>query len=159
MVCSFGISLIVYLLNSLIERATTAAVCIWYLLLYIFTLSFHSFHGFGKLASVTEPTRREAYVSMCKFLFINIVNTQAGSNNGKQIWHGQDTRVILGQAWVDDRRTISNRARQRDNPGTQAIVQNGGTNRVRTARQRVNPGNMGKNQNTQDKTMTTTWAP
>ncbi len=31
-------------------------------------------------------------------------------------------RVILGQAWVDDRRTISNRARQRDNPGTQAIV-------------------------------------
>ncbi len=32
-------------------------------------------------------------------------------------------RVILGQAWVDDRRTISNRARQRDNPGTRAIIQ------------------------------------
>ncbi len=32
-------------------------------------------------------------------------------------------RVILGQAWVDDRRTISNRARQSDNPGTQAIIQ------------------------------------
>ncbi len=46
---------------------------------------------------VTEPTRCEVYGSMCKFLFINIVNTQAGSNNGKQIWHGQDTRVILGQ--------------------------------------------------------------
>ncbi len=32
-------------------------------------------------------------------------------------------RVILGQAWVDDRRTISNGARQRDNTGTQPIVQ------------------------------------
>ncbi len=53
---------------------------------------------------------------------------------------GARHRVILRQAWVDDRRTISKRARQRDNPGTQAII--------RTARQRVNPGNTGKNQNT-----------
>ncbi len=72
---------------------------------------------------------------------------------------GARHRVILGQAWVDDRRTISKRARQRDNPGTQAIIQTG-ANRVRTARQRVNPGKTGKNQNTgthkrQGKTMIT----
>ncbi len=51
------------------------------------------------------------------------------------------------EVWVDDRQTISNRARQRDNPGTQAIIQTG-ANRVRTTRQRVNPGNTGKSQNT-----------
>ncbi len=76
-----------------------------------------------KMPSVTEPTRREAGGPKCKLLFINIVKSQAGSNNSKRIWHGQDTRVILGQAWVFDRRTISNRARQRDNPDTQAIIQ------------------------------------
>ncbi len=32
-------------------------------------------------------------------------------------------RIFLGQAWVFDLRTISNRARQRDNPGKQAVVQ------------------------------------
>ncbi len=32
-------------------------------------------------------------------------------------------RVILGKAWVDDQRTISNRVRQRDNPGKRAEVQ------------------------------------
>ncbi len=58
---------------------------------------------------------------------------------------GARHRVILGQAWVDDRRTISKRARQRDNPGTQAIIQTG-ANRVRTVRQRVNPGNTGRYQ-------------
>ncbi len=41
---------------------------------------------------------------------------QTGTTQARQ-------RVILGQAWVFDRQTISNRARQRDNPGTQAIVQ------------------------------------
>ncbi len=35
-------------------------------------------------------------------------------------------RVILGQAWVDDRRTISNRARQRVNPGNTGRYQNTG---------------------------------
>ncbi len=41
---------------------------------------------------------------------------QTGTTQARQ-------RVILGQAWVFDRRTISNRVKQRDNPGTQAIVQ------------------------------------
>ncbi len=36
------------------------------------------------------------------------------------------TREILGQAWVDDRRTISNRARQRVNPGNTGRCQNTG---------------------------------
>ncbi len=45
-----------------------------------------------------------------------------GSCNGKQVQHRQD-RVFLGQAWVFDRRTVSNRARQRYNPGTRAIAQ------------------------------------
>ncbi len=31
-------------------------------------------------------------------------------------------RIILGQAWVCDLRTISNRARQRENPGTRAGI-------------------------------------
>ncbi len=35
-------------------------------------------------------------------------------------------REILGQAWVDDRRTISNRARQRVNPGNTGRNQNMG---------------------------------
>ncbi len=35
-------------------------------------------------------------------------------------------REILGQAWVDDRRTISNRARQRVNPGNTGRNQNTG---------------------------------
>ncbi len=54
-------------------------------------------------------------------------------------------RVILGQAWVDDRRTISNRARQRDNPGTQAIVQMR-CNQSPTGKAKVNPGNTGRSQ-------------
>ncbi len=41
--------------------------------------------------TVTEPTKREACGSICRLLFINIVNKQAGSNNGKQVWYGQDT--------------------------------------------------------------------
>ncbi len=35
-------------------------------------------------------------------------------------------REILGQAWVDDQRTISNRARQRVNPGNTDRYQNTG---------------------------------
>ncbi len=61
----------------------------------------------GKTADFTEPRRREASGSKCKLLLVNIVKTQAGSNNSKQVWYGQDTRVILEQAWIFDRRTIS----------------------------------------------------
>ncbi len=35
------------------------------------------------------------------FLLKNMVNT----GRSKQVWHGQDTRVILRQAWVGDRQT------------------------------------------------------
>ncbi len=43
------------------------------------------------LTIVTEPTRRAASGSKCKLLLINIVKSQAGSNNSKRVWHGQDT--------------------------------------------------------------------
>ncbi len=56
-------------------------------------------------------------------------------------------RVILGQAWVDDRQTISNRARQRDNPGTQAIIQTR-CEQSPNGKAKGNPGNTGRNQNT-----------
>ncbi len=57
---------------------------------------------------------------------------------------GARHRVSLGQAWVDDRRTISNRGKaKRDNPGKQAIIQRG-ANRVQRARLRVNPGKHGQ---------------
>ncbi len=59
---------------------------------------------------------------MCKLIFIGVVTKQdrfvqwqTGTTRARQ-------RVILGQAWVDDRRTTSNRARQRDNPGTRAGI-------------------------------------
>ncbi len=50
--------------------------------------------------SVTEPTRREAYGSMCKFLFINIVNTQAWSKQRQtdmaRARHKSDPRASVG---------------------------------------------------------------
>ncbi len=89
-----------------------------------------------------------------------------GSCNGKQVQHKQD-RVILGQAWVFDRRTISNRARQRDNPGTQAIVQarrkqspNGkAKGLIQETRARIKTLENRQGKARQGKTMTTKWAP
>ncbi len=67
-------------------------------------------HSFQKVNPiVTGRTRRETCGSMCKALFKDM-------NEARQ-------RVFLGQAWVFDRRTISNRARQSDNPGKEAVVQ------------------------------------
>ncbi len=80
---------------------------------------------------VTELTRREASESKCKLLLLNIVKTQAGSNNSKRVWHEQDTRVILGQAWIFNRWTISRGLDQRGNLITWAVVQ-AGANRVTT---------------------------
>ncbi len=75
------------------------------------------------MQGVTGRTRCETCGSIYKALFKGEVTKQArfmqwqtGTSQARQ-------RLILGQAWVDDRRTISNRARQRDNPGTRAIVQ------------------------------------
>ncbi len=53
-----------------------------------------------RLHFVTGPTRRERSRSNCKLLLMYIVKTQRGPNNSKRLWHGQDTRVILGKAWV-----------------------------------------------------------
>ncbi len=74
---------------------------------------------------------------------------QAGSGSSKQVWHGQDTRVVLRQAWVGDRRTVSKGLDRRGNPGTKAIIQNRG-NKVQRARLRVNPENTGRNQTRDD---------
>ncbi len=74
---------------------------------------------------------------------------QAGSGSSKQVWHGQDTRVVLRQAWVGDRRTVSKGLDRRGNPGTKAIIQNRG-NKVQRARLRVNPENTGRNQTRED---------
>ncbi len=54
--------------------------------------------------SVTEQTRREASGSKCKLLLWNMVKTQAGSNNSKQVWHRQDRRTILNGLESDDRK-------------------------------------------------------
>ena len=43
-----------------------------------------------------------------------------GSKTGKQVYRGQDTRIILGQAWVFDERTISRGVDKRGNPVTRA---------------------------------------
>ncbi len=87
-------------------------------------------HCFNHCTSgtVTEPTRHEASGSKCKLLLVNIVKTQAGSNNSKRVWHGQDTRVILGQAWIFDWRTISRGLDKRGNPIMWAVQ--AGANRV-----------------------------
>ncbi len=42
----------------------------------------------GKCLGVTT---REAWGSICKALFQNMVIIQAGSINSKQVWQGQDT--------------------------------------------------------------------
>ncbi len=47
------------------------------------------------------------------------IQWQTGTTRARQ-------REILGQAWVDDRQTISNRARQRVNPGNTGRYQNTG---------------------------------
>ncbi len=72
---------------------------------------------------VTGRTRRDTCGSMCKaLLYKGMVKTgRVKQRQAGVAWARH--RVILGQAWVDDRRTISNKARQRDNPGTRAIIQ------------------------------------
>ncbi len=57
--------------------------------------------------SVTGLTRRETRGSICKALLLNMVETQAGSVHGKQLWQGQNTEQSVKQAWVDDQRTVS----------------------------------------------------
>ncbi len=66
-------------------------------------------------------TRRETRGSICKALLLNMVNT-AGSGRSKQVWHGQDTRIIQGQAWVDDRQTISRGLGGENKPGKRAGI-------------------------------------
>ncbi len=68
-------------------------------------------------------------------------------------------RVFLGQAWVFDRRTISNRARQRDNPGKQAVVQERCKQSPNGKAKGLIQETRGSYQNTQGKTMITKWAP
>ncbi len=55
--------------------------------------------------SLMEPTKREVCGSKCKLWLINMVKTQAGSNNSKRVWHGQDTRLVQWIDGVDRRRT------------------------------------------------------
>ncbi len=74
---------------------------------------------------VTGRTRRETCGSICKALLGGVVGNEHGSHIGKQVCIWQD-KEILGQAWVDDRRAISNRARQRVNPGNTGRYQNTG---------------------------------
>ncbi len=52
------------------------------------------------------------------FLLNNMVNT----GRSKQVWHGQGTRVILRQAWVGDRQTISRELGREKEPGTRAGI-------------------------------------
>ncbi len=59
---------------------------------------------------------------MCKLIFIGLVTKQDRFVQWQTGTTWARQRVILGQAWVDDRRTTSNRARQRDNPGTRAGI-------------------------------------
>ncbi len=78
------------------------------------------------MLSVMGRTRREIFGSICKALL--------GRHGWKRAWvtHWQTSmykarqREILGQVWVDNRRTISNRARQRVNPGNTGRNQNMG---------------------------------
>ncbi len=56
-------------------------------------------------------TTRESWGSICKALLTRVVGNKHGSNIGKQVYRGQDRRVALGQAWVDDQQTISNKGK------------------------------------------------
>ncbi len=47
---------------------------------------------------------------------------QAGSGSSKQVWHGQDTRIVLRQAWVGDRQTLSRGLGRENNPGARAGI-------------------------------------
>ncbi len=55
---------------------------------------------------------------------------QAGSDSSKQVWHGQDTKIIQGQAWVGDRRTISRGHGRENKPGTRAGIGTQESNKV-----------------------------
>ncbi len=61
-------------------------------------------------------------------------------------------RVILGQAWVDDRRTISKGLDRRGNPGTRAIILARFKQETEGQGKRVNPENTGRSQNTREHT-------
>ncbi len=84
-------------------------------------------------------TTRESWGSILQG-FINMSGLkQAWSNIDKQVYRGQDRRVVLGQAWVDDQQTTSTRARQRDNPGIRAVIQTGVQTESKGLGKGVNP--------------------
>ncbi len=53
-------------------------------------------------------------------LYYKTWSIQAGSGSSKQVWHGQDTRIVLRQAWVGDRQTKSRGLGRENNPGARA---------------------------------------
>ncbi len=71
---------------------------------------------------VTRRTRREASGSICKLFITKHGYIQARSEDSKQVWHGQDTRVVLRTAWVGDRQTISRELGRENNPGARAEI-------------------------------------
>ncbi len=87
-------------------------------------------------------TTRESWESICKAF------NMSGRKQAwvKQVYRGQDRRVVLGQAWVDDQQTIPTRARQRDNPGIWAIIQMRCKQSPQGKAIRVNPENTGRHQ-------------
>ncbi len=93
--------------------------------------------------SITEPTRREAYGSMCKLLFRNIIKHRQGQTSVNRYVEGKTQEYSREHASVIDQRTIAKGLDNRGNPGTRAIVQ-AGANRVRNSRQRVNPSYTGR---------------
>ncbi len=54
--------------------------------------------------------------------YYNTWSIQAGSDSSKQVWHGQDTRIIQGEAWVGDRQTISRGLDRENKPRTRAGI-------------------------------------
>ncbi len=72
--------------------------------------------------AVTRRTRREASGSICKLFITKHGHIQARSEDSKQVWHGQDTRVVLRTAWVGDRRTLSRGLGRENNPGARAGI-------------------------------------
>ncbi len=64
--------------------------------------------------------RHEAYGSICKFLFQNMVKHRQGQTSVDRYVEGK-TRVFREQAWVDDQRTISKGLDNRGNPVTRAV--------------------------------------
>ncbi len=65
---------------------------------------------------------------------------QAGSVNSKQVWQGQDRRVVLGRGSTISKQ-YPTRARQRDNSGIRAIIQTRCKQSPKGKAIRVNPEN------------------